>query len=113
MHIDSKLWGDHAIVQIIVRTNGISRTNDENQASVVMDGAYILSRSSLVWLSVVAFAERGSVIMNYFILDEATIVSSALLWVIEAGEPLSVKQTELKMLQKTSFWLLVKWQMLL
>lgn len=51
--------------------------------------------------------------MNYFILDEATIVSSALLWVIEAGEPLSVKQTELKMLQKTSFWLLVKWQMLL
>lgn len=73
-----------------------------------MDRAYILNRPSPVLFSVVALAERGSVIINCFILDEAAgLVSSALFeWVMKAGEP--VGQTDLTLLQKTSFWLLVK-----
>lgn len=92
-----------------------SRTSDENQASGVMDRAYILNRPSPVLFSVVALAERGSVIINCFILDEAaSLVSSALFeWVMKAGEPVGLRQTDLTLLQKTSFWLLVKQQMLL
>lgn len=80
-----------------------------------MDRAYILNRPSPVLFSVVALAERGSVIINCFILDEAaSVVSSTLFeWVMKAGKPVGLRQTDLTLLEKTSFWLLVKQQMLL